>query len=83
MCQMKLSDFDKGFKYLERDISRKVAQSEENLAHLPEKLCQTFDDSEKTMRKQKDTFLEEIDNVIKNQLQQFQNDNEVKVPQFY
>ena len=79
----KMDDFNGDFRYLHDEIEERAQDSIDNQENLPELMCHIFAQCEKTMGKNKVSFLSEIDEVINKQQASFSKDNEQKVPQFY
>ena len=79
----KMDDFNGDFRYLHDEIEERAQDSIDNQENLPELMCQIFAQCEKTIERNKQNFLNEIDEVINKQQASFSKDNEQKVPQFY
>lgn len=79
----KMDDFNGDFRYLHDEIEERAQDSIDNQENLPELMCQIFAQCEKTIERNKQHFLNEIDEVINKQQASFSKDNEQKVPQFY
>lgn len=82
-CLIRLDDFKGDFRYINEDIDERVTESKQNLANLPELMCQIFFNVEKVMGEHKQAFLSELDEIIQKQQTSFKKDNETKVPNFY
>ena len=77
-----MDDFNGDFRYLHDEIEERAQDSIDNQENLPELMCQIFAQCEKTIERNKQNFLNEIDEVINKQQASFSKDNEQKVPQF-
>jgi hypothetical protein len=66
-CLLKLDDFKGDFRYIQDEIEERAQESNDNLENLPELLCQTFDQSKKTIDQHKEFFLHQLEEVITKQ----------------
>jgi hypothetical protein len=66
-CLLKLDDFKGDFRYIQDEIDERAQESNDNLEKLPELLCQTFDQSKKTIDQHKEFFLHQLEEVITKQ----------------
>jgi len=63
----KMDDFNGDFRYIHDEIEERAQDSIDNLENLPELMCQIFSHCEKNIERNKKSFINEIDEVIKKQ----------------